>query len=167
MPHPGRLPAALRNAGRAGTGPGEVGDVRAQYSSAGPHLYGWSAIRAPRGARAFRCAQALLDHPDVDAAFAVFPDHKNFWTESGCGFSRLNPLQDAPRQVKSPILREDTGVACATRFQVAREHGRLGAKNIPIVHDDGFSFIDIHNMEDLWLAEQVVQRCKGTGRYDF
>lgn len=114
-----------------------------------------------------RCIETLIDRPEVDAAFAAFPDHKNFWSESSAGYRRLSPYPDAPRQVKPPIFREDTGIACATRFSVAKDCGRLGSNNIPVVHDDGFSYIDIHCAEDLWLAELVVQRFKGTGRYEF
>jgi CMP-N-acetylneuraminic acid synthetase len=113
------------------------------------------------------CVQALIEDPRADAAFAVCPVHKNFWIRAEAGFSRLGPLHDLPRQLKPAILREDTGIACATRFHIAKMHGRFGVSNVPVIHEDEYSFIDIHDTEDLWLAEQVVQRYAGTGRYDF
>ena len=113
------------------------------------------------------CVEALIADTTLDAAFAAFPEHKNYWVIGAEGSRRLNPYPDAPRQTRTPVFREDTGIACATRFETAKARGRIGANNRIISHEDEFSFVDIHTAEDLWLAQQLVLRCKGTGRYDF
>lgn len=110
---------------------------------------------------------ALIRDPALDAVFAAMPDHKNYWANLPEGLTRLSPFPEGPRQTKTPIYREDTGIACATRFRVAKARGRLGQRNGLVSHDDHFSSIDIHTEDDLWLAEAVVRKFKGTGRYDF
>jgi CMP-N-acetylneuraminic acid synthetase len=110
---------------------------------------------------------ALLRDASLDAVFAAMPDHKNYWAELPDGLMKMNRFPEAPRQSKIPLYREDTGIACATRFATARTRGRLGERNGLVAHDDHFTFIDIHTEEDLWLAETVVQHFKGTDRYAF
>jgi CMP-N,N'-diacetyllegionaminic acid synthase len=113
------------------------------------------------------CVDCLLCRPEVDAAFAAYPDHKNFWCLVDGKASKLGKFPDLPRQAKPAIFREDTGIACATRFEVARRYGRIGGQAVAIPHPEPFSFIDIHTEEDLWFAETVVKRFKETDRYAF
>lgn len=114
-----------------------------------------------------RCVEMLLEDASCEAAFAAFPEHKNYWAMRVDQAYRLNTNPDGPRQTRTPVFREDTGIACATRFRTAKTRGRLGDMNRIVEHDEEFAFIDIHTAEDLWLAEQVILKCKGTGRFEF
>ena len=61
------------------------------------------------------------------------------------------------RQIKKPIIREDTGIACASRAWLWREGRRIGDVVDIIVNDDDFTSIDIHQMRDLILAEKALE----------
>ena len=62
------------------------------------------------------------------------------------------------RQIKKPIIREDTGIACASRAWLWREGRRIGDVVDIIVNDDDFTGIDIHQMRDLMLAEKALEK---------
>ena len=61
------------------------------------------------------------------------------------------------RQIKKPIVREDTGLACASRTYLWREGKRIGDNVEIITNDDDFTGIDIHTEEDLKLADYAMQ----------
>ena len=56
------------------------------------------------------------------------------------------------RQVRRSIVREDTGIACASRAYLWREGRRIGDNVHIIVNNDDFTSIDIHTQQDLDLA---------------
>ena len=56
------------------------------------------------------------------------------------------------RQVRRFIVREDTGVCCASRAELYRKGKRIGDKVEIILNDDSFTSLDIHNLEDLKLV---------------
>ena len=60
------------------------------------------------------------------------------------------------RQIRVPIIREDTGLACASRAWLWREGRRIGDKVDILVNNDDFTSIDIHHEEDLMLAEAAI-----------
>ena len=60
------------------------------------------------------------------------------------------------RQVKKPIIREDTGLACASRAWLWREGRRIGDIVDVVVNDDDFTNIDIHEQRDLLLANAAL-----------
>jgi len=109
----------------------------------------------------------LINDESVDSSFIAHPTHKKFWGAEGQSPPyRITEDAYLPRQADSKVLiyREDTGVACATRSSIIKKGKRLG-DNVAIVSNDDFnSCIDIHDEENLWLAEQVLDRDKG-GRY--
>ena len=51
----------------------------------------------------------------------------------------------ASRQVKKSILREDTGLSCASRAYLWRKERRIGDKVKILTNDDSFTSLDIHN----------------------
>lgn len=98
----------------------------------------------------------LLNNPGLDTVFVGYATQKNFWKKEGNQYQRLDDRGDKPRQVKEPIFREDTGLACATRVHVIKSGRRIG-KHVDIVENHDFcSSIDIHDEFDLWLAEKIL-----------
>ena len=64
----------------------------------------------------------------------------------------------ASRQTKkNKIVREDTGLACASRAYLWRKGRRIGDKVHILVNDDSFTSIDIHNQDDLKLANFAIK----------
>ena len=100
--------------------------------------------------------QALLDDPQLDSAFAVKPDFKNYWERKEHSPSRLRNHNYVPRQIRDPLYREDTGIALASRTHVIKEGNRIGQSVALIVHENPGDFIDIHTEFDLWMANQLI-----------
>jgi len=61
------------------------------------------------------------------------------------------------RQIRKTIVREDTGLACASRSELWRKGRRIGDKVKIFTNDDAFTHIDIHTIEDLKLAEAALK----------
>tara|TARA_B100000686_G_scaffold262458_1_gene275826 strand:+ start:546 stop:1292 length:747 start_codon:yes stop_codon:yes gene_type:complete len=102
--------------------------------------------------------KALLDDPDLDSAFAVKPDFKNYWRKNNNDASRISDHRYVPRQVREPLYREDTGVALASRVEVIRRGDRIGRSVQLIEHENPGDFVDIHTELDLWLANQLISQ---------
>jgi CMP-N-acetylneuraminic acid synthetase len=99
----------------------------------------------------------LLADDNLDTVFVAMATHKNYWRKIDTQYRRLAPdLVYASRQVREPIYREDTGIACATRADLIREGQRVGANVDIVVTTDERTTIDIHNEYDLWLAERTL-----------
>ena len=96
-----------------------------------------------------------------DSCFAAYSQHKNYWLfkEKG-GLVRLSNFSDRkkPRQVKKPILREDTGVALATKSYCLRKGERIGKNVTCVVYDNPKYNIDINKLEDLKLAKKIFNK---------
>lgn len=108
----------------------------------------------------YQAVEILKNNPDLESVFSGHNTHKNFWEKNDKGqWVRLKPsmAQYTSRQIKKPIVREDTGLACASRAYLWREGKRIGDKVEIITNDDDFTSIDIHNMEDLLLAEAAIK----------
>ena len=106
-------------------------------------------------------AVALLkQRPDLESVFMGWRTHKNFWERQEDGsWVRLRSWMSvySSRQVRRFIVREDTGLACASRSWLWRQGRRIGDRVEVIVHDDDFTAIDIHSEEDLCLAEAALR----------
>ena len=61
------------------------------------------------------------------------------------------------RQKAPNLLREDTGLASATRSSFWRKGKRIGRKVKFIVNTDSFTGIDIHNKRDLFIPECALK----------
>lgn len=101
----------------------------------------------------------LLEDKKLETAFVGYPTHKKFWIERNDKFVRLSKRKYITRQEeKRFFIREDTGLACATRIQVIRRGERVGNPVKILLNDDPNSGIDIHNQESLELAEWILKK---------
>ncbi len=102
------------------------------------------------------CIKALIENEDLDTAFVAELTHKNYWVKNDDGsFVRLSNTGHIARQLKRPIYREDTGLACATRAKILIEQGRRIGDNVKIIPHEQLS-IDIHSSFDFEHAELIV-----------
>jgi len=102
----------------------------------------------------------LKENPKLESVFSGHATHKNYWNQQDDGsWKRLKPWMATytSRQIKKPIIREDTGITCASRAWLWREGRRIGDVVDVIVNDDDFTSIDIHQMRDLMLAEKALE----------
>ena len=102
----------------------------------------------------------LSTKKDVESVFIGYPTHKNFWEKNADGqWVRVKEWMKnyASRQIRTPIIREDTGLTCATRAHLWREGRRIGDKVEIIINEDDFSSIDIHTEADFLLAEFAIK----------
>jgi len=101
----------------------------------------------------------IRNNPEVESVFSGHRTHKNYWEQQDDGsWVRLRPWMSvySSRQIRQSIVREDTGLACASRAWLWREGRRIGDKVQILVNDDSFSGIDIHLEEDLLLAQAAI-----------
>ena len=101
----------------------------------------------------------LEDDQQLDSAFVGHLTHTNFWELQEDGsWARLRDWMAvyASRQIRRTIVREDTGLACASRAYLWRNGRRIGDKVAILTNNDDFTSIDIHQEEDLQLAEAAI-----------
>ena len=85
--------------------------------------------------------------------------YKNIWEEKGKKTLRITKEKyGIPRQLKNKYFREDTGLACATRASVIMKGKRIGEKNKPIFYEHDFDYLDIHNINDLKIANFILSK---------
>ena len=101
--------------------------------------------------------QALLDDPQLESCFVGFSTYKNFWQIQNEQFTHLSWRGYGPRQTKSVVIREDTGIACASRASLIKEGKRIGERVKIITNDDFITGIDVQYPFDLWLANKVIE----------
>ncbi len=102
----------------------------------------------------------LKKKKNIESVFVGFKTHKNFWEKKRkSGWKRLkNRMKTySSRQVRNYLIREDTGLFCASRAELWRKGKRIGDKVQVIQNDDTFSSIDIHNLDDLRLANSAMK----------
>lgn len=109
--------------------------------------------------------ETLRAHPEFESVFSGHKTHKNFWEQQEDGsWVRLRlwmAVYASGRQVRRAVVREDTGLACASRAWLWREGRRIGDRVAIIVNDDDFTGIDIHYEENLLLAEAALRIRRG------
>ena len=104
--------------------------------------------------------ETLRRRPELESVFSGHKTNKNYWEKQDDGtWIRVKPWMSvySSRQVRRAVVREDTGLACASRAQLWREGRRIGDRVEIIVNDDAFTGIDIHADDDLQLAEAALQ----------
>lgn len=102
------------------------------------------------------CIKKLIYDKKVDSCFAAYEQHKNFWIKKSNKILRLSKYEERyqRRQIKKPILREDTGIALATRARLIKLGERIG-KNVKYVGYNNPEFnIDINSLQDLRFAKK-------------
>lgn len=101
-----------------------------------------------------QCIKKLLNNKKYDSCFAAFIQYKNFWIEKSNALVRISDKKDRfkPRQIKKPVLREDTGIALVTKTKFVRAGERLGKKVTCIKYSNPKYNIDINTEADLIFA---------------
>lgn len=105
------------------------------------------------------CVDRLHGDPELESVFVGHRTHKNFWEQQPDGsWQRLRDWMAVygSRQVRRSVVREDTGLACASRAWLWREGRRIGDRVDIVVNDDPFTGIDIHDADDLRLAQAAL-----------
>lgn len=128
----------------------------------GVHITATDIFRNPDWIR--QAVETLRERSEIESVFCGHSTHKNFWEQKPDGsWERLRPWMAtySSRQIRTSIVREDTGLACASRAWLWREGRRIGDKVEIIVNNDDFTGIDIHVKEDLELAEAAL-KIRGT-----
>ena len=102
---------------------------------------------------------ALRADDKLESAFVGLSTHKNYWEQAEDGtWVRLRDWMKvySSRQIRRRVVREDTGLACASRASLWRAGRRIGDRVMVLPHDDDFTSIDIHKQEDLDLAQAAL-----------
>jgi CMP-N-acetylneuraminic acid synthetase len=122
----------------------------------GVHLTATDVFREPSWIA--EAVNLLVSNPDLESVFSGHRTHKNFWEEENGHWTRLRPWMStySSRQIRKSVIREDTGLACASRTKLWRDGKRIGDKVQIIMNDDSFTGIDIHTAEDLALAQAAL-----------
>ena len=103
-----------------------------------------------------RGIEFLEKNHEVESYFTGFRDSKNYWElDSSGNFNRVKSWMKeySSRQIRSSLIREDTGIGTVSRSQLWRDGSRIGNKVHIENNPDPFSSIDIHSLEDFRLAE--------------
>ena len=103
-----------------------------------------------------KCVRKLFKNKKIDSCFAAYSQHKNFWIRKSNELIRISNYNERymRRQTKKPILREDTGIALATKAKFIKLGERLGKKIACIEYKDPRFNIDINTPEDLRFARK-------------
>ena len=102
----------------------------------------------------------LYQNKRIESVFVENKTHKNFWEKTKKkDWKRLKDRMKfySSRQIRDYMVREDTGLFCASRAELWRKGRRIGNKIEVILNDDIFSRIDIHSEKDLKLANSAMK----------
>jgi len=104
----------------------------------------------------------LLENEKLDSVFAAVTTHKNFWRKKDEKFEKLasDILYGVSRRLREPLYREDTGIALATKVDFIKQERRIGDNVDVVINNLEFSFLDIHDPIDFWLAEKCIEKMK-------
>lgn len=108
-----------------------------------------------------KCVKKYL-HSNHDSVFAATAYHKNFWIDKEGVLERITDgvSHNQPRQIKAPLIREDTGICLVADINLFSQGKRIGDVPGYIFYDHPGSLIDIHTQDDLDVAE-ILTNCKG------
>ena len=106
----------------------------------------------------------LRARPEIDSVFTGSPTFKNYWEALPAGgFQRVRTYMQIYGQRQERlrngrvIIREDTGLTCASRAHLWRSGRRIGDSVEIIMTDDPATDLDIHTEFDLFLAAQIIK----------
>ena len=123
----------------------------------GVHITATDVFRDPNWIK--DAVNLLKSDSTLESVFSGHQTQKNFWQQRENGsWERLQPWMNvySSRQIRRSVIREDTGLACASRASLWREGRRIGDNVQILINDDSFTGIDIHTEEDLALAEAAL-----------
>jgi len=101
------------------------------------------------------CLNTLLEKDYLESVFIGYKTTKNYWELDQSGnWKRLKSWmrEYSSRQVRNSIIREDTGVCCASRSYLWRQGRRIGDNVEILVKESNLQGLDIHTQFDLDLA---------------
>ena len=110
-----------------------------------------------------QAVKTLKDNPNIESCFSANSTHKNYWFENKKNnWKRILPSMKeySSRQIKKPIYREDTGLACASRSFLWRKGKRIGNKVKLLINNNQETNIDIHSKYDLYVAKKTIEYFK-------
>ena len=102
----------------------------------------------------------LEENKELESVFVGHNTHKNFWEKDDSGsWIRLRDWMSlySSRQIRKPVVREDTGLASVSRAELWRSGRRIGDSVEILVNNDSFTGIDIHDEQDLRLARAAFK----------
>tara|TARA_B100001093_G_scaffold517637_1_gene599832 strand:+ start:2049 stop:2765 length:717 start_codon:yes stop_codon:yes gene_type:complete len=102
----------------------------------------------------------MINNSNLESVFVGHATHKNFWEQKEDGsWKRLKDWMKyySSRQNRKEVIREDTGLMSVSRASLWREGRRIGDKVDIIVNHNSFTSIDIHDEEDLLLANFAIK----------
>ena len=105
------------------------------------------------------CVNRLKANRALDSVFVANKTHKNFWYRNAEGeWQRVFDWMAVygPRQTRTPLFREDTGLASALRSFLIRNGRRTGDRADIVEIDSTAAGIDIHDAFDMHLAQQAL-----------
>ena len=108
-----------------------------------------------------KCIKNLLKNKKIQSSFAGYVFHKNFWESTRGKFSKINKNDKnnyLPRQKKSEVIREDTGVALASRYSLIKRGIRVGKKVKIEKYHSTHGLIDIHKYDDVRMAQILFDK---------
>ena len=109
-----------------------------------------------------KAVNILKKNKNIDSAFSVHGFYKHIWHKVGKRYVKVSKWMHTytSRQLGQKLLREDTGLASATRSKFWRVGKRIGKKVEFIINEDPFTGIDIHSEKDLYMAEMAMRYLK-------
>lgn len=107
-----------------------------------------------------KCIQKIFKNKKLDSVFAAFETHKNYWqlNKNKKEYFLISSKKDRylPRQIKEPVLREDSGVALVSKSSLIKNKlQRIGNRVSIVKYSSIHGVVDIHSKEDLKLAECI------------
>ena len=96
-----------------------------------------------------------------DSSFVAKKTHKKYWAEESETYFRVNSeIYESRQSAKSVLYREDTGLFLVSNRAVFESGRRIGDNVFIIKNEDSFSDIDIHDHQDIALAEAAIDYSK-------
>ena len=110
----------------------------------------------------YTAIKVLIKNKKIESVFCGYKTHKNFWEFKDKKWIRIKKWMKkySSRQIRRYIVREDTGLACASRAHLWRKGKRIGDAVKIIENDSFFSSIDIHEPHDLQIANYAMKLWK-------
>ena len=104
------------------------------------------------------CIKKLILNKKIDSCFVAYEQFKNFWIKDNNFLKRISPFKERykPRQIKSSIFREDTGLGLATRSKLIRKGERIGKKVTCVSYKDPLYSLDLNSKFDLRLVKKII-----------
>lgn len=105
------------------------------------------------------CIVRLIETPSLESVFVGYKTTKNYWEKSENKWTRVKDWMKfySSRQIRKSIVREDTGVCCASRSFLWREGRRIGDNVDILVKEHDLQGLDIHNKYDFYMASCALK----------